>query len=83
MVSQPKIIHMENGRRAIHPRDVRDLCAIYGVTDQQIVDSLMRMAKESRQQGWWNFYGDIPQSIYVGLEADAATVHAYEQFVRS
>ncbi|WP_079148853.1 helix-turn-helix domain-containing protein [Streptomyces agglomeratus] len=78
MVSQPKISHLENGRRAINPRDVRDLCAIYGVTDQQVIDSLMRMAKESGQQGWWNVYGDIPQSVYVGLEQDAATVHAYE-----
>ncbi|WP_371548693.1 helix-turn-helix domain-containing protein [Streptomyces sp. NBC_00554] len=81
MVSQPKISHMENGRRTASPRDVRDLCAIYGVTDQQVIDSLMRMAKESGQQGWWNVYGDIPQSVYVGLEADAATVHAYEPMV--
>jgi transcriptional regulator with XRE-family HTH domain len=49
MVSQPKISHIENGRRAISPRDVRDLCAIYGVADQQVTDSLMRMAKESGQ----------------------------------
>ncbi|MFF1681799.1 helix-turn-helix domain-containing protein [Streptomyces sp. NPDC058256] len=81
MVSQPKISHMENGRRTASPRDVRDLCAIYGVTDQQVIDSLMRMAKESGQHGWWNVYGDIPQSVYVGLEADAATVHAYEPMV--
>ncbi|MFF3349765.1 helix-turn-helix domain-containing protein, partial [Streptomyces sp. NPDC002779] len=60
MVSQPKISHMENGNRAISPRDVRDLCAIYDVTDQQVIDSLMEMAKESGQQGWWHAYGDIP-----------------------
>lgn len=78
MVSQPKISHLENGRRAINPRDVRDLCVIYGVTDQQVIDSLMGMAKESGQQDWWSVYGDIPQSVYVGLETDAATVHAYE-----
>lgn len=28
MVSQPKISHLENGRRTVSPRDVRDLCAI-------------------------------------------------------
>ncbi len=78
MVSQPKISHLENGRRTISPRDVRDLCVIYGVTDRQVIDSLMGMAKQSGQQGWWNIYGDIPQSVYVGLETDAATVHAYE-----
>jgi hypothetical protein len=78
MVSQPKISHLENGRRAISPRDVRDLCAIYGVTDQQVIDALMQMAEESGQQGWWNVYGDVPQSVYIALETDAATVRAYE-----
>jgi transcriptional regulator with XRE-family HTH domain len=78
LVSQPKISRLENGQRAISPRDVRDLCAIYGVTDRQFVDSLMRMAKESGQQGWWNAYGDIPYSVYIGLETDAASIHTYE-----
>ncbi|MFD4529275.1 helix-turn-helix domain-containing protein [Streptomyces sp. NPDC058470] len=81
LVSQPKISRLENGQRAISPRDVRDLCTIYGVTDQQVVDSLMRMAKESGQQGWWNAYGDIPYSTYIGLETDAVCIHAYEPTV--
>jgi transcriptional regulator with XRE-family HTH domain len=78
MVSQPKISHLENGNRAISPRDVRDLCTIYGVTDQQVIDSLIQMAKESGQQGWWQAYGDIPQSVYIALETDAAVLHTYE-----
>ncbi|MGW0917026.1 helix-turn-helix domain-containing protein [Streptomyces sp. NPDC002784] len=77
MVSQPKISHMENGNRAISPRDVRDLCAIYEVTDQQVIDSLMEMAKESGQQGWWHAYGDIPQSVYIALETDATSLHLH------
>lgn len=77
MVSQPKISHLENGNRAISPRDVRDLCAIYGVTDQQVIDALMQMARESGQQGWWHAYGDIPQSVYIALETDAASLHTY------
>lgn len=78
MVSQPKISHLENGRRTVSPRDVRDLCAIYGVTDPQVIGSLLQMAKESGQQGWWHAYGDIPQSIYIALETDAASLHTYE-----
>lgn len=78
IVSQPKISHLENGRRAISPRDVRDLCALYGVADQQVIDSLMQMARESGQQGWWHAYGDIPQSVYVALETDAASLQTYE-----
>ncbi|MFF0191260.1 helix-turn-helix domain-containing protein [Streptomyces sp. NPDC005244] len=77
MVSQPKISHMENGNRAIRPRDVRDLCAIYGVTDSQVVDSLMEMAKESGQRDWWHPYGDLPNSVYLGLETDADAIHIY------
>ncbi|TXS48184.1 helix-turn-helix domain-containing protein [Streptomyces sp. t39] len=77
MVSQPKISHMENGNRAISPRDVRDLCALYGVTDQQVVDALMEMAQESGQRGWWQAYGDIPQSVYLALETDATSLHTY------
>lgn len=78
MVSQPKISLLENGRRRINPRDVRDLCALYGVRDKKIVDSLMEMAKESRQGGWCNAYGDIPHAAYIGLEGEATSVRSYE-----
>ncbi|WP_325063663.1 helix-turn-helix domain-containing protein [Streptomyces marianii] len=44
LVSQPKISSMETGRRRISPRDVRDLCKIYGVEDQRTVEALIRMA---------------------------------------
>ncbi|MFH0177491.1 helix-turn-helix domain-containing protein [Streptomyces cacaoi] len=81
MVSQPKISHMENGNRAISPRDVRDLCAIYEVTDQQVVESLMEMAGESGQRGWWHPYGDLYDSVYIGLETDAASLHTYAPMV--
>ncbi len=72
LVSQSKISRLENGRRSISQRDVRDLCGVYEVEDQRIVDSLMQMAKDSRQQGWWHAFGDIPYSVYIGLETDAA-----------
>ncbi|MFD3781360.1 helix-turn-helix domain-containing protein [Streptomyces sp. NPDC058612] len=81
MVSQPKISHLENGRRAISPRDVRDLCVMYGVTDPQVIDSLMEMARESGRPGWWNRYGDLPNSVYIGLETDAASLHTYAPLV--
>jgi len=78
LVSQSKISRLENGRRSISQRDVRDLCGVYEVEDVRIVDSLMQMAKDSRQQGWWHSFGDIPYSVYIGLETDAASLRAYE-----
>ncbi|MFE9635071.1 helix-turn-helix domain-containing protein [Streptomyces sp. NPDC006463] len=81
LISQPKISLLENGRRLIKPRDVRDLCGLYGVRDQRRVDHLMRMAQESGQQGWWNAYDDIPYGAYIGLEAEAAAIRIYEPLV--
>lgn len=77
LVSQSKISRLENGRRSISQRDVRDLCGVYEVDDKRIVESLMQMAKESRQQGWWHAFGDIPYSVYIGLETDAASLRVY------
>lgn len=39
------------------------------------------MARESGQLGWWHPYGDIPNSVYIGMETDAASLHAYEPMV--
>lgn len=78
MVSQSKISRLENGRRSISQRDVRDLCDVYEVEDERVRAGLMEMARESRQRGWWHDFGDIPYSVYIGLEAEASSIRAYE-----
>ncbi|MGW5401967.1 helix-turn-helix domain-containing protein [Streptomyces sp. NPDC003952] len=81
LISQPKISLLENGRRAIKSRDVRDLCGLYGVTDQQVIDALMRMATESNRQGWWVACGEVPYAVYIGLETEASSIRSYEPLV--
>ncbi|MGW0705769.1 helix-turn-helix domain-containing protein [Streptomyces sp. NPDC002643] len=78
LVSQSKISRLENGRRSINQRDVRDLCGVYEVEDPRLVEHLMQMAKDSRQQGWWHAFGDVPYSVYIGLETDAESLRVYE-----
>ncbi|WP_130800081.1 helix-turn-helix domain-containing protein [Streptomyces otsuchiensis] len=80
LVSQSKISRLENGRRSISQRDVRDLCGVYEVRDRRLVDSLMQMARESRQQGWWHAFAELSPgySVYIGLEMDAASLRVYE-----
>ncbi|SOD63509.1 Helix-turn-helix domain-containing protein [Streptomyces zhaozhouensis] len=80
LVSQSKISRLENGRRSISPRDVRDLCNVYEVEDAKLVESLMQMAKESRQQGWWHAFAELSPSysVYIGLETDASSLRVYE-----
>jgi transcriptional regulator with XRE-family HTH domain len=81
LVSQSKISRLENGRRSISQRDVRDLCQVYGVSDERLVESLMTMAKESRQRGWWHAFGDIPYSVYIGLEDEATSIRNYQSLL--
>ncbi|MFF8264688.1 helix-turn-helix domain-containing protein [Streptomyces virginiae] len=81
LISQPKLSHLENGRRAIKPRDVRDLCGLYGVTDPQVVDALMQMATEADRQGWWVACGEVPYAVYIGLETEASCLRSYEPLV--
>ncbi|WP_051833353.1 helix-turn-helix domain-containing protein [Streptomyces katrae] len=81
LISQPKISLLENGHRLIKPRDVRDLCQLYGVQDQRLVGDLMQLAGESGRKGWWNTYGDIAHGAYIGLEAEASAIRTYEPLV--
>ncbi|MFK0254933.1 helix-turn-helix domain-containing protein [Streptomyces sp. NPDC090445] len=81
LVSQSKISLIETGRRAINPRDVRDLCELYEVTDQAVVGSLMLMARESGRRGWWVAYADVPYRVYIGMETEAASIHSYDPLV--
>ncbi|MDT0309052.1 helix-turn-helix transcriptional regulator [Streptomyces sp. DSM 44917] len=83
LVSQSKISRLENGRRSISPRDVRDLCAVYQVEDHRLVESLMQMARESRQQGWWHAFAELSPtySVYIGLETDASSLRVFEPLV--
>ena len=81
LVSQSKISRLENGRRSISQRDVRDLCTVYGVTEEALVEGLMTMARESRQRGWWHAFGDLPYSVYIGLEQEAAKILVYESLL--
>ncbi len=78
--SASKISRVETGRVSVSPRDVRDMLGLYGVGAQQR-DSLVQLARESRQKGWWHAYSDTIQprfATYVGLEDAAAEIRTYE-----
>jgi transcriptional regulator with XRE-family HTH domain len=80
MCSQSKVSRMETGHGAATPRDIRDLCDLYGVTDQAERDRMMKLAREGKQTGWWQPY-DLPYSTYVGLEAEASSIRTFQPSV--
>ncbi len=80
MCSPSKVSRIETGQRGATLRDVRDLCNFYSVTDEVERERLMRLAREGKEQGWWQPY-DLPYSTYVGLEAEARLIRDYQSSV--
>jgi transcriptional regulator with XRE-family HTH domain len=80
MISMSKLSRMETGHGAATPRDIRDLCDLYDVTDEAERDRMLQLAREGKQQGWWQGY-DLPYSNYVGLEAEATSIRDYDSAV--
>lgn len=80
LCSPSKVSRMETGHGIATLRDIRDLSNLYGVADEAQRDRMMRLAVEGKQQGWWEAY-DLPYSKYVGLEAEAVSIHGYQSSV--
>jgi transcriptional regulator with XRE-family HTH domain len=81
MFSMSKLSRMETGHGAPSRRDVRDLCALYEVTDEAERKRMMNLAVEGRQAGWWQSYDLNQFADYVGLEADAVSVKNYQSIL--
>ncbi|MEU3009272.1 helix-turn-helix domain-containing protein [Nocardia asteroides] len=60
--------------------DINELCRIYGIPDD-LAEGLAGLAQQAAVKSWWHAYGDlIPENfdIYVGLEASARRLRAYQ-----
>jgi hypothetical protein len=83
--SESKISRMELGRVSFKERDVLDLLTLYGVHDEHERATLLARVQEANAPSWWHPYSDITPNWfqrYLGLEATAALIRAYEvQFV--
>ncbi|WP_198667105.1 helix-turn-helix domain-containing protein [Glycomyces dulcitolivorans] len=83
-VTSSTIYRMELGRVGIKPRDVQALVEVYGVEDAELVDELVRLARDGRKRGWWARYSDTispPYATYVGLEQDASSLNVYDGLI--
>lgn len=77
--SASKVSRIETGQSRVQTGDVRDLLEVYGIADQSTADALVQLAREARRRGWWTRYTDVLGiGTYVGLEAEAASLHTYE-----
>jgi transcriptional regulator with XRE-family HTH domain len=76
--SPSKVSRIETGQVSATPRDVRDMLALYPVSDARR-EALVQIAREARQRGWWQRFVDVPDGVpaYVGLETAATSIDIY------
>jgi hypothetical protein len=83
--SHSKISRLELGRVRFRHRDVTDLLALYGITDEKDQKAMLALADRANEPGWWHSYSDILPNwfeVYIGLEEAASRIRTYEvQFV--
>ena len=83
--SHAKISRLELGRVGFKERDVVDLLALYGVTDENERAVVMSLMRQANTRGWWQQHSDLLPSwfeMYLRLEQVAKVVRTYQvQFV--
>jgi transcriptional regulator with XRE-family HTH domain len=79
LCSATKISRLETGARRPSLRDVRDLCALYGV-DESASAHLMSLARGAREAGWWTQYEDLNLDPLIGLEQEASAITCYSMY---
>jgi len=70
---------METGQGAT-PRDIRDLCDLYGVADAAERDRLTALAREGKRPARWQRY-DLAYARYAELEEEAVAISAFQSSV--
>jgi transcriptional regulator with XRE-family HTH domain len=75
-ISASTVSRMETAQVGVRPRDLRFLLDTYKITEAER-DQLLQIARERRQQRWWQEYADLPNIHVAGLEADASTIWQY------
>jgi transcriptional regulator with XRE-family HTH domain len=75
---------IETGKAPTRAAYLSAMLDLYGVHDQGGRQILVDMAREGHRKGWWAAWEDVLPTgfdVYVGLEAEAASLRAYESLV--
>ncbi|MCP2337452.1 helix-turn-helix domain-containing protein [Actinomadura rupiterrae] len=79
LCSLSKVSRMETGQRVATPRDIRDLCQLYELTDAGTRDELMELSREARQHSWWRQYSDLGQvTTLIDYQDGASSIIEYD-----
>ena len=81
--SDSTLSRVENGRGRVRRTDVQAMLDLYGVHEETLRESLLRITRDVRRQGWWQNFRDVisePYGDYISLEMDAVSqrIHTIE-----
>jgi transcriptional regulator with XRE-family HTH domain len=81
-LSTTKLYRVENGLTALKSvAELRVLLDRYGVTDEDDIDFLAEIHRDSLNRGWWSQYRSVMPSgmaMYIGLESGARAIRAWQ-----
>lgn len=82
-VTASTLRRIEQGKVGIKGPALNALLNEYGVDDPELRGTLLSMAREGKQRGWWAKYSDLPQVYrqYIGLESAADEMRNFETIV--
>jgi transcriptional regulator with XRE-family HTH domain len=75
---------IETGKAPTRTAYLNAMLDLYGVDDPKQRQVLLNMARDGHRKGWWAAYQELLPTgfgVYVGLEAEAASLRAYEAWV--
>jgi transcriptional regulator with XRE-family HTH domain len=72
-LSPSTVSRMETAQVGVRPNDLRPLLDLYGVSGVQR-DELLKLARERRQQAWWNRYKDLQSVALASLERGTSSI---------
>ena len=81
--STSEVSHIESAKIAVTPADMRALLGVLDALSEE-VETLVSLASEDRQPGWWRQYAEVlPPWFegYLSLESEASRLLAYESEV--
>lgn len=83
--SHAKISRLELGRVGFKERDIVDLLALYGVTDEWERAAILDLVRQANTRGWWHQHSDLLPGwfeMYLRLEQVSSVIRTYQvQFV--
>ncbi|GAA2432307.1 helix-turn-helix transcriptional regulator [Actinomadura vinacea] len=82
-IAPATVSRIEAATHAPKVADIMALCKFYGL-DEERAEVLITLARQSRQRGWWQKYGEVIPSwfeVYVGLEEEVSDVRTYQSEV--